>query len=115
MSQAYHRAFAYPLLDISTANHHDFGMSKKREHLTPVLCLLLLLPLALVGCGADSSGPAARREGPVRIVATTSIIADAARRIAGEHAKVEALMGPGVDPHLYKASESDVRRLGEAD
>jgi len=51
----------------------------------------------------------------VRIVATTSIIADAARRIAGEHAQVEALMGPGVDPHLYKASESDVRRLGGAD
>ena len=51
----------------------------------------------------------------MRIVATTSIIADAARRIAGEHAQVEALMGPGVDPHLYKASESDVRRLGEAD
>lgn len=51
----------------------------------------------------------------MRIVATTSIIADAARRIAGEHAQVEALMGPGVDPHLYKASESDVRRLGGAD
>ena len=92
-------------------------MSKKREHLTPVLFSLLFLPLALAGCGgeAGSSGPAARREGPLRIVATTSIIADAARRIAGEHAQVEALMGPGVDPHLYKASESDVRRLGEAD
>jgi manganese/zinc/iron transport system substrate-binding protein len=51
----------------------------------------------------------------LRIVATTSIIADTARRIAGEHAQIEALMGPGVDPHLYKASESDVRRLGEAD
>ena len=96
-------------------------MSKKREHLTPVLFLLTLLPLALLtltGCGGEAgspSGKAARREGPLRIVATTSIIADAARRIAGEHAQVEALMGPGVDPHLYKASESDVRRLGDAD
>ena len=89
-------------------------MSKKREHLTPVLFLLTLLPLALAGCGSEAGSPA-RREGPVRIVATTSIIADTARRIAGEHAQVEALMGPGVDPHLYKASESDVRRLGEAD
>ena len=89
-------------------------MSKKRAHLTPVLFLLILLPLAGCGGEAGSSG-AARREGPVHIVATTSIIADMARRIAGEHAQVEALMGPGVDPHLYKASESDVRRLGEAD
>jgi manganese/zinc/iron transport system substrate-binding protein len=89
-------------------------MSKKREHLTPVLFLLTFLPLALAGCGGEA-GSAARREGPIRVVATTSIIADSARRIAGEHAQVEALMGPGVDPHLYKASESDVRRLGEAD
>ncbi|RPH53261.1 manganese transporter, partial [bacterium] len=48
-------------------------------------------------------------------VATTGIIADTASRIAGEHAKIEGLMGPGVDPHLFKASESDVRRLAEAD
>ena len=78
------------------------------------LFLLTLLPLALAGCGGEA-GSTARREGPLRIVATTSIIADTARLVAGEHAKIEALMGPGVDPHLYKASESDVRRLGEAD
>lgn len=78
------------------------------------LFLLAILPLALAGCGGEA-GSQARREGPLRIVATTSIIADTARRVAGEHAQIEALMGPGVDPHLYKASESDVRRLGEAD
>ncbi len=49
------------------------------------------------------------------MVTTTGIIADVAQRIAGEHARIEALMGPGVDPHLYKASESDVRRLSEAE
>jgi len=43
------------------------------------------------------------------------MIADTAQAIAGLHADVTALMGPGVDPHLYKASESDVRRLSEAD
>lgn len=89
-------------------------MSKKRRQLTPVLFLLTLLPFALAGCGGEA-GSGSRKEGPLRIVATTSIIADTARHIAGEHAKIESLMGPGVDPHLYKASESDVRRLGEAD
>lgn len=77
---------------------------------------LLVFPLVLAGCGGETGSPKAEgRQGPLRIVATTSIIADTARRIAGEHAQIEALMGPGVDPHLYKASESDVRRLGEAD
>jgi manganese/zinc/iron transport system substrate-binding protein len=49
------------------------------------------------------------------VVTTTGIIADTAKRVAGQHAEIMALMGPGVDPHLYKASEGDVRRLSEAD
>lgn len=78
---------------------------------------LVILPfaLALAGCGGGEDATAAGGDKPLRIVATTGIVADTASRIAGEHAKIEALMGPGVDPHLYKASESDVRRLAEAD
>jgi len=49
------------------------------------------------------------------VVTTTGIIGDVAQRIGGEDARIESLMGPGVDPHLYKASESDVRRISEAD
>jgi manganese/zinc/iron transport system substrate-binding protein len=43
------------------------------------------------------------------------MIADAARRVGGDRVEVRALMGPGVDPHLYKASERDVTRMAEAD
>jgi manganese/zinc/iron transport system substrate-binding protein len=43
------------------------------------------------------------------------MIADAARNIGGEHATVTALMGPGVDPHLYKATPGDMRTLQNAD
>lgn len=49
------------------------------------------------------------------IVATTGMIADAARQIAGDSATVIALMGPGVDPHLYKPTQGDIRALSEAD
>jgi len=43
------------------------------------------------------------------------MIADTVRAVAGDLAKVESLMQTGVDPHLYKASQSDVRRLTKAD
>lgn len=76
--------------------------------------LTLILPFALLlGCGEGSG--AAGEDGLLHIVTTTGIIADTASRIAGQHARIEALMGPGVDPHLYKASESDVRRLTGAE
>lgn len=72
-----------------------------------------LLALALVaGCGAAAGDS---DDGRLRVVATIGMIADVAARIGGEHVRVEGLMGPGVDPHLYKATAGDVRRLAEAD
>ncbi|MBX3406762.1 MAG: zinc ABC transporter substrate-binding protein [Phycisphaeraceae bacterium] len=59
--------------------------------------------------------PAAAAAPPLKVVATTGMIADAARNVAGDRAEVTALMGPGVDPHLYKATPGDVRALQAAD
>lgn len=50
----------------------------------------------------------------LQIVATTGMVADMVREIAGDSAEVTALMGPGVDPHLYKATQGDLRRLQDA-
>lgn len=81
------------------------------KSLSKTACLLALACLAACGGEAeDQSGTDS-----LRVVTTTGMIADLAGRIAGPHAAVEALMGPGVDPHLYKASESAVRKLSEAD
>jgi manganese/zinc/iron transport system substrate-binding protein len=49
------------------------------------------------------------------VVATTGMVADAARDVGGECLAVTQMMGPGTDPHLYQASASDVRALGQAD
>lgn len=54
-------------------------------------------------------------DGKIQIVATTGMIGDAAENIGGDRVSVKALMGPGVDPHLYRASAGDVRRLQKAD
>ncbi len=47
------------------------------------------------------------------IVATTGMIADAARHIAGQ--EVTALMGPGLDPHGHRATRNDILALSRAD
>lgn len=49
------------------------------------------------------------------VVATTGMIGDMVRNVGGSHVRVATLMGPGVDPHLYKASEGDVTRMSTAD
>lgn len=49
------------------------------------------------------------------VVTTTGMIADAAAIVCGSDARVESLMGPGVDPHLYKATQGDLQLLRSAD
>ncbi|MEL6311526.1 MAG: zinc ABC transporter substrate-binding protein, partial [Pseudomonadota bacterium] len=61
------------------------------------------------------AGQSAVAQDRLSIVATTGMVADVAAGVAGDRADVETLMGPGVDPHLYKPTRSDVRRLMNAD
>jgi len=80
----------------------------------PAIRLIALIILTALGaaCGPVSPDPAGDRP---TVVTTTNLVADTARRVGGDLVTVDSLMGPGVDPHLYKASESDVRRLANAD
>ena len=55
------------------------------------------------------------KNGKFRIVTTTSMITDLVQHIGGDKVDVQGLMGAGVDPHLYKASEGDVSKLSNAD
>ncbi|MBY6162351.1 zinc ABC transporter substrate-binding protein [Mameliella alba] len=49
------------------------------------------------------------------VVATTGMIADAARQVGGDLVTVKALMGPGVDPHSYRQTRSDIVAMARAD
>lgn len=51
----------------------------------------------------------------MQVVCTTGIVADLVRNVGREHIQVSTLMGPGVDPHLYKPTPGDVRKLTAAD
>lgn len=70
---------------------------------------LLILVLLVAGCSAEIAN-----EKPL-IVTTTGMIGDIALNLAGDSARVISLMGPGTDPHLFKASAGDVARLRNAD
>jgi manganese/zinc/iron transport system substrate-binding protein len=72
----------------------------------------LALAAGAAGCGSAAS--AEDDDGRLRVVATTNFITDLARQLGGERVSVTGLMGPGVDPHLYKASAGDVSALADA-
>jgi manganese/zinc/iron transport system substrate-binding protein len=65
--------------------------------------------------GACAPPEPPEEEGRLSVVTTIGMIRDVVQNVGGEHVRVVGLMGPGVDPHLYKASEGDVRRLFRAD
>ena len=74
-------------------------LTQLKTHL--ILTLLLLTPL-----WANAQ---------LNIVTTTGMISDLTQNIGGKHVQVTALMGTGVDPHMYKATQGDLRRLVNAD
>jgi manganese/zinc/iron transport system substrate-binding protein len=89
---------------------------------------ILLHPLA--GCSPPTNGSADKKEEhpqtttvshkfagqhPIQLVCTTGMVADLARNVCGQHVEVTALMGGGVDPHLYKASPGDLSLMSNAD
>lgn len=87
--------------------------------------IVALIPLlALAGCqpagshehaGAERSTRTYAGKFPINVVCTTGPVAEIAQRVGGEFVAVTALMGPGVDPHLYSPVASDVRKLAAAD
>lgn len=74
--------------------------------------LIFVAMLTLASCKQAGEPPQNQK---LKIVATTGMVADLARVIGGDHVEVEALMGAGVDPHLYKASPGDINKLSSAD
>jgi manganese/zinc/iron transport system substrate-binding protein len=73
--------------------------------------VLLVLSLCLMGCKTEGKKTSEK----LRVVTTTTMITDLLYQIGGDSIQLQGLMGTGVDPHLYKASEGDVTKLFNAD
>lgn len=88
-----------------------------RRFLKVFLAGVLAAALA-AGCGDEEeggSGEALAEDQPIQATVTTNIVGDLVEQVGGDDVEVEALMGPGVDPHLYNASQGDVAALQDAD
>lgn len=72
-----------------------------------IICLFVIL---LFACKNQT-----KPSGKLKVVVTTSMLTDLVKNIGADLIEIEGLMGPGVDPHLYKASEGDVSKLFNAD
>ncbi|MBQ0788373.1 MAG: zinc ABC transporter substrate-binding protein [Oceanihabitans sp.] len=72
--------------------------------------LILCTAFLIISCKSKKQD-----NGKLNIVTTTSMLTDLVKNIGGEHINMQGLMGSGVDPHLYKASEGDVTKLVNAD
>lgn len=88
-----------------------------------VLLLLVITAAAIAGCDRATSlstAPSMQRtrqsaDRPYTIIATTAMVADIVKHVAGENANVITLMGAGVDPHLYRPTRSDIAAILNAD
>lgn len=76
------------------------------QHLTIIFAIILF-----VGCQSAQKHTHSKQT----IVTTIGMLADVTQYIVGDSVFVQALMGPGVDPHLYKATQGDLQLLTEAD
>ncbi|MEO9953264.1 zinc ABC transporter substrate-binding protein [Nonlabens sp.] len=72
--------------------------------------IFLLTVLSIVSCGEKKED-----NGKLQVVTTTTMITDLVENIGGDFIDVNGLMGSGIDPHLYKASQGDVRKLDNAE
>ncbi|HRI43174.1 MAG TPA: zinc ABC transporter substrate-binding protein [Fimbriimonadaceae bacterium] len=75
--------------------------------------LLAIVGLLAFGCGSKEAGK--DDGGKLRVVSTVGMIADAVKEVGGEEVESIGLMGPGIDPHLYRATAGDVEKLESAD
>ena len=66
--------------------------------------------LAIAARSGDFLLTGGTAEAKVKVATTIGMVADLVKQVGGERVEVEQLMGPGVDPHLYKPTSTDAAR-----
>ena len=88
------------------------SINNRLSKLATVALLTLVLPFAMAACSDDVGDPS---DAAVRVVATTSIVADWVENIGAEHVEVFSIVPAGSDPHGFQPGAQDVAKIAEAD
>ena len=67
----------------------------------------------LAACGSNQATN--NESGKMVVTTTTGQVADVVKNVGGDKVDVISLMGPGIDPHLYRASQGDIQKLSDAE
>ena len=77
-----------------------------------IVAVLLAVAAILAACGPGASSPAA--DGRLRVVTSTTVLADLVANVGGEHVVVDPLVPKGGEVHTFDPTPSDVRRVTDA-
>jgi manganese/zinc/iron transport system substrate-binding protein len=89
-------------------------MSTKINSLNKYCLSLFVIGIALLFSVCRPATRVREQGQPIAVLATTGIVADMVKAIGGKNVTCETLMGPGVDPHLYKVSQNDLLKIARA-
>lgn len=77
------------------------------------IILLVIIILTNIGCDIKQQRDTST-SGKIFVVTTIGMITDVVKNVGGENVEAVGMMGPGVDPHLYKPTAKDIERLNSA-
>ncbi|MBZ5751595.1 MULTISPECIES: metal ABC transporter solute-binding protein, Zn/Mn family [Metabacillus] len=79
-----------------------------------ILSVVVIVGLCLLAaCGSNQATN--NESGKIVVTTTTGQVADVVKNVGGDKVDVISLMGPGIDPHLYRASQGDIKKLNDAE
>lgn len=88
---------------------------RMKKHTLGLTAVSVAVLLTACNDSGNETGGGDSTDGSIDVVATIAQIGEPLSVIAGDFANVETLMGPGVDPHIYEASQGDIRLFQQAD
>ena len=80
-----------------------------------ILCLFLVCATLLAGCSLSQASASGTPRGGLRVLATTTFLADIAQHVAGDRLRVASLLPVGTDPHAFEPTPGDARQIADAD
>lgn len=86
-----------------------------KKHIARLSVVILFAFLAGACAPQAEEPPASGEQGKVKVVATTTIVADVVARVGGAHIDMSVLLPVGADPHSFEPTPQDVASVADAD